>query len=96
MCRETAEEELQAVSMDSLSKSSVAERGREMGRVDRLTSQPLPGVRSRAHVLTSLSLSFLICKMGKSYDCVRIEWLMCLKHLEECLSLNVYLLLCKH
>lgn len=97
MCREMAAEELQAVSPDSLSESFAQREAEKWAGVDRLTSQPFPGLRSRAPlVLTSLSLSFLICKMGKSYGCVRIEWSTCLKHLEECLSLNVYFLLYKH
>lgn len=97
MCAETAEEELQGVSATAFQGALLQRQAENWAGVDRRTSQPFPGVRSRAPpVLTSLSLSFLICKMGKSYGCVRIEWLPCLKHLEECLSLNVYLLRCKH
>lgn len=41
-CAETAEEELQAVSADSLSESFAAERGREMGRGGQTDESALP------------------------------------------------------
>lgn len=81
VCREMAEEELQAVSATAFQRALLQKEAEKWAGVDRLMSQPFPGVRSQAlPVLTSLSLSFLICKMGKSYGCVRIEWLTCLKH----------------